>query len=325
MKRFFDSLRVMLGGAPRRPTPEEMTEAARDLHAYKRRPEVNRKRIEMIREEQENPVLVIKWRVRRWLSIIIINLMFVVSFWYDVQLVEGALTASRFVGFHMADVNSALQVVLAFKVVVLNLLIGIVTVAFLWWLVGGRSFCSWCCPYHLLAEFAEELHLWLVRKKLVKDHPLHRGTRSVLYVVFILLALVTGYTVFETISPVGILSRALIYGGGVALLWVIFLLLIEIFYIRRFWCRYICPIGLTYGFVGKSSPVVVQYDLNHCLHEGKCITVCLVPHVIDMTKKGRADDTIINVSADCTRCGRCVEECPTGALTFKIRGTGGLL
>lgn len=325
MKRFLDSFRMMLGGEPRRPGKDDFSPEAKEIHAYKRRPEVAKERIAMIREELENPVFVIKWRVRRWISIILINLLFVVSFWYDVQLIEGALTASRVVGFHMADVNSALQVVLAYKVVVLNLLIGIVTVAILWWIVGGRSFCAWCCPYHLLAEWVEEIHVWLAKKDIVSDHPLHRGTRSVLYVVFVLLALVSGYTVFETISPVGILSRALIYGGGAALLWVAFLLLIEIFYTRRFWCRYICPIGLTYGFVGKSSPVVVQYDLNHCLHEGKCRDVCLVPHVIDMTKKGRADDVIINVSADCTRCGRCVEECPTGALTFKIRGTGGLL
>ncbi len=36
-----------------------------------------------------------------------------------------------------------------------------------------------------------------------------------------MLAFVTGYTVFETISPTGILSRALIYGAGAALLWVV--------------------------------------------------------------------------------------------------------
>ncbi len=59
------------------------------------------------------------------------------------------------------------------------------------------------------------------------------------------LAFFTGYTVFEYINPVGIVSRALIYGPTVASIWVIFLLGIEIFYSRRFWCRYVCPIGLT--------------------------------------------------------------------------------
>ena len=146
-----------------------------------------------------------------------------------------------------------------------------------------------------------------------------------LYVIFAVLAFVTGYTVFETISPVGILSRSLIYGAGVALVWVVVLLLIEAFFIRRFWCRYICPIGLTYGFVGSTSPMVVEYDLNHCLHEGECRKVCMVPHVIEITKKGRAPDVKLSIGADCTRCGLCIEACPTGALNFKIRGMGGLM
>lgn len=166
----------------------------------------------------------------------------------------------------MADLNSSLQVVLAYKELLINLLIGIVTVAFLWWLVGGRSFCAWACPYHLLSELAEMLHLKLAEKRVVEDHPLDRRLRTILYVVFAALALVTGYTVFETISPVGILSRALIYGGGIALVWVLLLLLIEVFYVRRFWCRYVCPIGLTYGFVGATAPVAMSgMPRNACM------------------------------------------------------------
>jgi ferredoxin-type protein NapH len=325
MSRFLDQYRVMLGGEPRKPAPADYSPEALDIHTHKRTPEERRKRAAAIREELAHPQDLYTWRIRRWTSIVVVNLLFVVSYHFDVQLVEGALTASRFVGFHMADLNSALQVVLAYKELLINLLIGIVTVGLMWWLVGGRSFCAWACPYHLLAELAEMLHLKLAAKGWVSDHPLHRGTRTVLYVIFALLALVTGYTVFETISPVGILSRALIYGASWALVFVGVLLLIEVLFIRRFWCRYICPIGLTYGMIGSTSPVVVQYDLKQCFHEGKCRSVCMVPHVIDMTIKGRADEPILHAGADCTRCGRCVEVCPTGALTFKIRGTGGLI
>jgi len=325
MTGFLDQFRLMLGGNPRKPRKEQYSDEANELHALKKTPEQRKLRISKIREELADKKESYRWRKWRWASIIFINLLFVVSYWFDVQLVEGALTASRFVGFHMADLNAALQVVLAFKVVLINLVIGIVTVAIVWWLVGGRTFCSWACPYHLLAEFAEMLHLKLVAKGIVRDHPLDRRMRPILWLIFAVLAFVTGYTVFEVVSPVGILSRSLIYGGGFALLWVVFLLLIEIFYIRRFWCRYICPIGLTYSALGSISPLVIRYDLNLCLHEGECRKVCLVPHVLEMTKKTRADDVLMDVGADCTRCGMCVETCPTGALSFKIRGTGGLL
>jgi hypothetical protein len=99
------------------------------------------------------------------------NLLFTFSFWLDIQILEGALTASRFVGFHLIDLNSALQVMLAHKHIIVNLLIGTGTVFVLWVLLGGRTFCSWVCPYHLLAEWAEKIHLWLAKKKLVTDQP----------------------------------------------------------------------------------------------------------------------------------------------------------
>ncbi|NOR51135.1 MAG: 4Fe-4S binding protein, partial [Gammaproteobacteria bacterium] len=145
------------------------------------------------------------------------------------------------------------------------------------------------------------------------------------YLIFALLALVTGYTVFEVISPTGILSRALIYGPGLILLWVVFILLIELLYSRRFWCRYACPIGLTYGLVGQISPLRIQYTIEDCHHEGDCRKVCLVPHVLDTVIKGRATDTAVPIGADCTRCGLCVDVCPTGSLKYNFKGLDKLL
>jgi len=167
------------------------------------------------------------------------NLLFTFSFWLDIQILEGALTALRFVGFHLIDLHSALRVMLAHKHIIVNLFIGTATVFVLWALLGGRSFCSWIRPYPLLAEWFEWLHLKLVSKKLVSEHEFHRGMRTVFWVIFALLAAVGGYTVFETISPTGILSRALIYGPSLALGWVLLLLVFEVVYSRRAWCRYV--------------------------------------------------------------------------------------
>jgi ferredoxin-type protein NapH len=326
MNRLFESCIVMLGKDPEKPA--KLTPAAQKLVADQNSPEGRARRKRLIKEERaqqakEPPNH--RWRNRRWISIILVNALFVLSFRADVQLVEGALTASRFAGFHMADLNSSLQVMLAYKHLLINLIIGTGTVLLIWGLVGGRSFCAWVCPYHLLAEIAEVLHLKLVKRRLVKDHTLHRSTRTVLYVIFAALAFTTGYTVFETINPVGILSRAFTYGASLALVWVAILLLIEVFYSRRFWCRYICPIGLTYGFAGALSPVKVVYNLEPCLHEGKCLEVCMVPHVLSTTRMGYAADAKNDIGADCTRCGMCVEVCPTKALTFQVKGLSSLL
>lgn len=320
MSYFVESLRQLIGLRPVKPAPGERQPEVAAVYAEKRKERLTKERLRELEAEMALAHDRHKWRNRRWGTLIVINLLFVVSYYFDVQLVEGALTASRFVGFHMADLNSALQVMLAYKHLVLNLVIGTLTIFVLWLLLGGRSFCSWVCPYHLIAEWAEALHLKLAEKKLAKDIRFHRGVRSVFYVIFALLALLTGYTVFETISPTGIISRALIYGPGIALLWVLALLAFEVLVSRRAWCRYVCPIGITYGLVGAISPVRVQYNMQECHHEGECRKICMVPHVLDVTIRGRAKTLDTDIGADCTRCGLCVDICPTTSLSFKVKG-----
>lgn len=316
-----DRVLTMLGRDPAKPV--EFREDAARLHTLRREdPAAFRTAREAARAGH---VASHRWRNRRWAVLVAVNLLFVVSFWLDIQILEGALTASRFVGFHLIDLNSALQVMLAHKHIIVNLVIGTATVLVLWLLLGGRSFCSWVCPYHLVSELAEKLHLALARRELVSDHDFHRGLRTVFWLVFGVLAWVTGYTVFETLSPTGILSRALIYGPGLALAWVLLIVVFEVAYSRRAWCRYVCPIGLTYGVVGTFSPVRVVYRLDRCVHELDCKKVCLVPHVLDPVVRGRAAAATMPIGPDCTRCGLCVDACPSGALAFEIKGLSKLL
>jgi ferredoxin-type protein NapH len=320
LSRTLEGLLQMLGKAPTKPTPADMTPAMVDLLAFKKTPAERKRRKEAIRAEREHDHASNTWRWRRWASIVVINGLFVASFFLDLQLIEGALTASRVFGFHFADLNSSLQLMLAHGHVVLNLVIGVSTVFLIYLIAGGRAFCSWVCPYHLLSEIAEKLHLALAEKRLVKDHALDRRLRPVLFVIFAALAFASGYTVFETISPVGILSRALTYGTLIGLIWVALLLAVEVLWSRRFWCRYVCPIGLTYGMAGTVAPVRILHVAENCFHEGKCRDVCLVPHVLEMTKLGYGRETETPIGPDCTRCGMCLDVCPTGALRFDIKG-----
>ena len=314
-----DQLAVVLGRAPRKTAPSP---AAAAIYAAKRgRTPKKNELLAEIEHAQGNH----KWRNRRWAALIAINLVFTLSFWFDIQVLEGSLTASRLLGFHLADPYSSLLVMLAQRHVAVNLVIGATTIALFWGLVGGRSFCSWACPYHLVAEWAEMLHLRLARSGRVRDHVIHRGVRVVFWVLFAALAFATGQTLFLALNPIGILSRLLVYGPSLALGWVLLLLLFEVLYARRAWCKYVCPIGLSYGILGAKAPIRVTYDLESCAHEGECRKVCEVPHVLDLTIKGRAEEPKLDVGPDCTRCGLCVDVCPTGALRYELKGVKRLL
>jgi ferredoxin-type protein NapH len=47
--------------------------------------------------------------------------------------------------------------------------------------------------------------------------------------------------------------------------------------------------------------------------------------VLELTVKGRAQDVEMDVGADCTRCGMCIDICPTGSLKFEVKGLSKLL
>ena len=89
MSRLGNSFAVMFGREPVKPTPEQQTNAAKGLFRFKREPEQVQKRKRYIKEEKAHFKPGHRWRIRRWVSIILINLLFVLSYQADIQVVEG--------------------------------------------------------------------------------------------------------------------------------------------------------------------------------------------------------------------------------------------
>jgi len=258
-----------------------------------------------------------KWRNIRWAILLFFNLLFFASFFFDIQILEGTLSGSRLLGFHLIDPLAAFQVILSSKIIMVNLIIGVVTIILIYLMFGGRSFCSWICPYHWLAELGEKIYQILKKKKIIKTHSFDRKIRYYFYGFFLVLALLTGYTVFETINPVAIISRFMVYGPSLMLLWVMALLIFEILYSRRAWCRYFCPVGVSYQLIGLMSPLRIKWNNKNCSNCKRCLGVCLVPHVlIDSVNQGKSE--YVNSSA-CTRCGLCVDICDDEALSYGVR------
>jgi ferredoxin-type protein NapH len=272
-----------------------------------------------------------KMRNIRWTVLVFMNLLFVVSFTFDLAILEGSLSGSRLVGFYLMDPFNSLQLLAIssrtgyIAMLTMNFWIGMITILIFWFILGGRTFCSWMCPYHILAEWAEKVHNYLVNKKKIKEHNYHVGLRFVFMVGFILLAVLTANLVFENLNVVGIISKSMIYGPSLLLLWVLAIILFEVFVSKRFWCRYVCPIGATYSLVGKLSPVAIKFELDKCGYCLECHKVCLVPHELWFVRRGAATQEVHFVGSDCTRCGLCVDVCPGKALTYSVRGASAIM
>jgi len=267
----------------------------------------------------------LSYRSKRWVLIIAIHLTFFLSFAIDVQVLEGTLNGSRFLGFHLIDVFSSMEVYLATYHLSINMIIGAVTILIVYLLVGGRTYCAWVCPYGLLSEIAEKLHNTLVNKKIIKSREFNHNVRYVFWAIFLILSFTSGYLVFETFNVVGILSRFIAYGWSIALVWVLAILAVETFYSRRAWCRYICPIGTTYGMLGPISATRIEWN-DSCDHCMVCHDVCFENQVLDLTKAKHAKENEEKgithkyvTGADCTLCGRCVDVCHEDALSFNFR------
>lgn len=258
-----------------------------------------------------------KWRNIRWGVLLFFNFLFFASFFFDIQILEGSLSGSRFFGFHMIDPLAALQVILASRSLLVNVVIGVITIILIYTIIGGRTFCAWICPYHWLAELAEKIHLALKRKKLIKGRSFDRKIRYYFFCLFILLALISGYTIFETINPVGIISRFIVYGPSLMLAWVVAILLFEVFVSKRAWCRYFCPVGVSYQLIGTITPLRIKWDAEKCSNCKRCQQVCLVPQVLtNSVNKGKAQYVD---SGACTRCGLCIDICDDEALSYGLK------
>ena len=256
-----------------------------------------------------------KWRMIRWSFLICINFLFFASFHWDIQVLEGTLSASRFLGFHLEDPFMAMQVMLASKIVKIDLIIGLVSVILIYLILGGRFFCSWVCPYHFFSEIGKMVNRFLSKKGFIKKNiKFNNNIKYYFFVLFLLLTYITGFKLFETINPVAILSRSIVYGPGLILSWVILLFLFEIFFSRQAWCRYLCPVGVSYSLIGRISLLKIKCDTNKCSNCGKCFSVCINPIVLSHPVNG--DKTNYVLSGECTRCGLCIDTCKDGALKY---------
>ena len=225
--------------------------------------------------------------------------------------VWGSLASGSLFGISLVDPFAALQTVFASKSVAAGLL-GALPLLIVYALVRGRAFCGWVCPVNLVLELVD----W-IRDKLglkVVEAAVPRKAKLVVAAAVLVLSALTSIPVFESLSPVGALNRAILFGSLIGVWTLVAIVVAELFWGRRVWCRSLCPLGGFYELVGSVGLLSVKIDHDACVHCGKCQKRCICdPSILDDALAGR---DVRVASGDCMLCGKCVTGCPTGALSI---------
>jgi glutamate synthase (NADPH/NADH) small chain len=83
---------------------------------------------------------------------------------------------------------------------------------------------------------------------------------------------------------------------------------------NRFYCRYLCPYGATFGLLNHAGFYGIRMDTAKCVDCRRCEQVCDMG--IPVWQQGKASGRVTGIE-DCMGCARCVVSCPSEALEIR--------
>lgn len=249
-----------------------------------------------------------RWLLLRRSSQFGLLALFLAGPWAGVWIVKGTLASSLTLDvLPLTDPLLMLQSLAAGHAPHRSALVGAGLLLAFYALVGGRLFCAWVCPVNLVTDAAA----WLRRRlPLPQGRPPAGRLRYWLLGGTLAASLATGTIVWETVNPVTMLHRGLLYGAGLSWSIVAGVFLFDLLVAPRAWCGNVCPVGAFYALIGRYSVLRVsaagRARCDHCMD---CYSVCPEPQVIKPALNGSGLVSPLIRSAACTACGRCIDVC----------------
>ena len=195
-----------------------------------------------------------------------------------------------------------------------------------WWpliLIGfplvGRLWCA-VCPFMIYGEITQKLSLILFPRQL-KKWPRNAAELWGGWFLFSLFALILLWEELWDLENTAYLSACLL------LLITAGAMIFSAIFERRFWCRYLCPIGGMNGLFAKLSMTELRAQQGTCSAE--CTTYqCYKGGVA----KGEGQETNgcplyshpaqLTDNRDCVLCMTCLKACPHRSVEFNLRPPG---
>lgn len=195
-----------------------------------------------------------------------------------------------------------------------------------WWpliLIGfpfvGRVWCA-VCPFMIYGEVTQKLSLWLVPRQL-KHWPREQAEAWGGWFLFGLFALIFLWEELWDLEDTAYLSACLL------LLITAGAMIFSAIFERRFWCRYLCPIGGMNGLFAKLSMIELRAQ------QGTCSAECTTYQCYKGgPQKGEGMETggcpvyshpaQMQDNRDCVLCMTCLKACPHRSVELNLRPPG---
>ncbi|EGR0931996.1 quinol dehydrogenase ferredoxin subunit NapH [Vibrio parahaemolyticus] len=195
-----------------------------------------------------------------------------------------------------------------------NALLGVVIVVVFYAILAPRAFCAWVCPLNIVTDLAA----WLRRKFNIKaSYRWSPAIRYWLIPVLMLGSALSGTILWTWLDPVAALHRGLVFGMGAGWVLIALVFVLDLLLVEHGWCGHLCPLGATYGVIGRKSllrvTAVRREDCTKCMD---CFYVCPEPEVLRQPLK-EGDCRVMD--QNCISCGRCLDVCPEHVFEFKNR------
>ncbi|ARP00344.1 Putative electron transport protein YccM [Vibrio alginolyticus] len=214
----------------------------------------------------------------------------------------------------LSDPLIVLQALATGHVPEFNALLGVVIVVAFYAILAPRAFCAWVCPLNIVTDLAA----WLRRKFNIKAS--YRWSPMIRYWLIPVLMLgsaLSGAILWTWLDPVAALHRGLVFGMGAGWVLIALVFVLDLLLVEHGWCGHLCPLGATYGVIGRKSllrvTAVRREDCTKCMD---CFYICPEPEVLRQPLK-EGDRRVMD--QNCISCGRCLDVCPEHVFEFKNR------
>lgn len=177
--------------------------------------------------------------------------------------------------------------------------------------IFGRVWCGWVCHMGALQEFLfrPKSIAWLQKEKTAYYI---KFIRYILIAALILQLLIMGEIFWCKIDPFkAIFNISLNYNYEILSGILVALLLVSSIFSYRPFCRTVCPIGITLGWISAiPGASILGYKKNACSSCKNCNDSCDINAIMRRKRTSYLDNK------ECIACGNCIDSCQNCGIHF---------